>query len=144
MQDLPTIYKMQQLGTEIIQNFKENTNEPLSTLNLEFKCGFHAIPSMNHLHLHVISTDMESPHMKTKRHYLSFSTNFFITVEDVIKLLSEDSRVKLNGEEYEKLLKGNLISPYDGQNFKSSLKKFKVHLSQEFNRHCTGTKTIKY
>lgn len=43
-----------------------------------FNIGYHAEPSMFRLHLHVISTDMNSPCVKTKRHWNSFTTNFFL------------------------------------------------------------------
>lgn len=35
----------------------------------EVKVGVHSHPSMNHLHIHVISTDNISPCMKTRKHY---------------------------------------------------------------------------
>lgn len=47
----------------------------------EFKIGFHAEPSMQQLHLHVISTDFDSTFLKTKKHWNSFNTIFFITHE---------------------------------------------------------------
>ncbi|WFD29454.1 hypothetical protein MSPP1_000463 [Malassezia sp. CBS 17886] len=34
--------------------------------------GFHAVPSMRHLHLHVLSTDLVSERLKHKKHYLAF------------------------------------------------------------------------
>lgn len=44
----------------------------------EFQVGYHAEPSMQQLHLHVISTDFNSPTLKTKRHWNSFHTKLFI------------------------------------------------------------------
>lgn len=44
----------------------------------EFLIGYHAEPSMLHLHLHVISTDFHSPTLKTPRHWNSFNTKLFI------------------------------------------------------------------
>lgn len=46
-----------------------------------FNIGYHAEPSMVRLHLHVISKDMNSPCLKTKKHWNSFTTNFFIKSE---------------------------------------------------------------
>lgn len=40
--------------------------------------GYHAVPSMQRLHLHVISTDFVSPCLKTKYHWNSFTTPFFL------------------------------------------------------------------
>jgi aprataxin len=72
----------------------------------DINVGFHAIPSMrwvdgipvvvreqptqmnehpSHLHLHVISSDLISPSLKTKRHYQTFNPQhgFFLHLEDV-------------------------------------------------------------
>lgn len=44
-----------------------------------FKMGYHAEPSMNHLHMHLISDDF--CFVKTKKHYNSYTTSFFIDSE---------------------------------------------------------------
>lgn len=44
----------------------------------DFKIGYHAEPSMQHLHMHVISTDFNSPTLRTQRHWNSFHTKLFI------------------------------------------------------------------
>lgn len=49
--------------------------------NKQFKMGYHAEPSMSYLHMHVISTDMNSTCLKTKKHWNSFTTDFFIKSE---------------------------------------------------------------
>lgn len=46
--------------------------------NAELIAGFHAVPSMHHLHMHVISKDMISPCLKSKVHWNSFTTDYFI------------------------------------------------------------------
>lgn len=43
-----------------------------------YSIGYHAMPSMQRLHLHVISTDFNSPCLKTKYHWNSFTTPFFL------------------------------------------------------------------
>ncbi len=48
-----------------------------SSLN---RIGFHAKPSMDHLHLHVLSTDFLSPCLKTKKHWNSFNTEHFLNL----------------------------------------------------------------
>ncbi|KAF5889508.1 aprataxin isoform X1, partial [Clarias magur] len=45
---------------------------------LRFRLGYHAIPSMSHVHLHVISQDFDSPCLKNKKHWNSFTTEYFI------------------------------------------------------------------
>lgn len=54
--------------------------------------GFHAIPSMNHLHLHVISKDRISDSLKTKKHYNSFRPDlgFFVSLQSVREWLDEE------------------------------------------------------
>lgn len=42
------------------------------------RIGVHAIPSMNHVHVHILSPEMQSDALKTKSHYNSFTTPFFI------------------------------------------------------------------
>nr|XP_033331958.1 aprataxin [Megalopta genalis]XP_033331959.1 aprataxin [Megalopta genalis] len=74
--------------------------------DFEFLIGYHAVPSMQRLHLHVISTDFNSPCLKTKYHWNSFTTPFFLHSEDICnqlrekgelqRLKSEDSAEHLN------------------------------------------------
>lgn len=47
----------------------------------DFKIGFHAIPHMDRLHMHVISKDFQSRCLKTKVHWNSFNTEFFLSTE---------------------------------------------------------------
>ncbi|GAD91708.1 conserved hypothetical protein [Paecilomyces variotii No. 5] len=56
----------------------------------EIMCGIHAHPSMNHLHIHVLSVDRHSECLKHKKHYNSFSTPFFIDIDDFP--LAEDDK----------------------------------------------------
>lgn len=44
--------------------------------------GTHANPSMNHLHIHVMSPDLTGDCMKKRNHYLSFTTDFLIGLEE--------------------------------------------------------------
>ncbi|XP_012284125.1 aprataxin [Orussus abietinus] len=77
--------------------------------NCEFKVGYHAVPSMQRLHLHVISTDFDSPCLKTKQHWNSFTTPFFLPSRDVREQLQRDGAVtKMSREESDKYLKTSL------------------------------------
>ncbi|KAJ3062029.1 hypothetical protein HDU98_002062 [Podochytrium sp. JEL0797] len=73
------------------------------------RAGFHAVPSMAHLHMHVISDDMVSPFLKNKKHWNSFTSRFFIPLEDVVEKIKEKGSIEINIEEYEQLLKGPLV-----------------------------------
>uniref|UniRef100_A0A3Q3GBZ4 Aprataxin n=1 Tax=Labrus bergylta TaxID=56723 RepID=A0A3Q3GBZ4_9LABR len=46
-----------------------------------------------HVHLHVISQDFDSPCLKNKKHWNSFTTDYFIESHDVIQMLETDGRV---------------------------------------------------
>ncbi|XP_051940996.1 aprataxin isoform X1 [Hippocampus zosterae] len=61
--------------------------------SLDFRSGYHAIPSMSHVHLHVISQDFDSPYLKNKKHWNSFTTDYFIESQDVIHMLETDGKV---------------------------------------------------
>ncbi|XP_041789659.1 aprataxin [Chelmon rostratus] len=61
--------------------------------SLRFRSGYHAIPSMSHVHLHVISQDFDSPCLKNKKHWNSFTTDYFMESHDVIQMLETNGRV---------------------------------------------------
>lgn len=48
-----------------------------------FKIGYHSIPSLHPLHLHIISSDLDSPCVTTRKHIVSFSSDFFVTADEV-------------------------------------------------------------
>jgi len=60
--------------------------------NHEFKLGYHAIPSMSQVHLHVISQDFNSECLKNKKHWNSFNTNYFILSKSVINEVRSKGR----------------------------------------------------
>lgn len=49
---------------------------------------------MQRMHLHVISTDFNSPCLKTKYHWNSFTTPFFISSKELCKQLKENGELK--------------------------------------------------
>ncbi|CAG8831451.1 9567_t:CDS:2, partial [Racocetra persica] len=87
-QDLNLIETMKLKGQEMIDRFKES--EP----KLVFRMGFHMIPSLKQLHMHVISQDFVSPTLSTKKHWNSFTTPFFKDVEEVEMLLREKGQIE--------------------------------------------------
>lgn len=56
---------------------------------VEVRLGYHAVPSIPHLHLHVISSDLDSPQLSKKAHWNSFTTDFLVPPERVEKVLLE-------------------------------------------------------
>ncbi|KAI0006211.1 hypothetical protein BJV74DRAFT_792568 [Russula compacta] len=103
--------------------------------------GFHAVPSMEHLHLHVISSDLVAPALKTKRHYNSFSprTGFFIPLAKVIRACFDDDNqhqlakiAHVAPEEHEPRLKDALVCFRCSETAKN-MPALKKHLQEEFD-----------
>lgn len=76
--------------------------------NLEFRHGYHAIPSMTQLHMHIISQDFDSPFLKTKKHWNSFTSDFFIDSQCIIDMLKAQGKIEFDQRKYEGLLKSDL------------------------------------
>ena len=76
--------------------------------SVRFQHGYHAVPSMARLHMHIISRDFNSPCLKTKKHWNSFTTEFFLPAEDVIGRLQTHGKVEVDKARYEEILKSPL------------------------------------
>ncbi|KAI8822377.1 HIT-like domain-containing protein [Fimicolochytrium jonesii] len=88
-------------------------------MDVECRVGFHAVPSMKQLHLHVISQDFDSPHLKNKKHWNSFTTPFFKDFEEVRDILNREGSVNFDTAYYEGLLKGPLKCHRCGEEVKN-------------------------
>jgi aprataxin len=92
----------------------------------EIVVGVHTHPSMNHLHIHIFSREMQSPCVKHKKHYLSFKTTFLVQLDEFP--LEEDS---------DRFHPGDWPS-WDmkcwrcGKNFKNKFAALQTHLEEEF------------
>lgn len=106
-----------------------NTIEVLGEKKDRFRVGYHAQPSMSHLHLHVISKDFSSEFLKTKKHFNSFNTKLFIDAEVLRRELEEDGTIaKWNEAELKRLLGMDLKCC--GRIF-SNMSKLKEHIRGE-------------
>ncbi|KAH6686176.1 HIT-like domain-containing protein [Plectosphaerella plurivora] len=94
----------------------------------DVKIGIHAHPSMNHLHIHVLSRDMHSPCLHHRKHYNSFNTPFLIDVAD-FPMAKDDPRWHPGHAGY---MKRDLVCWRCGANFKNQFKKLNDHLNVEF------------
>ena len=90
----------------IIEKGKEfaRSNIEAKTKNA-VRLGFHMVPSMSHLHMHIISQDFDSTCLKNKKHWNSFTSSFFLNAESVLEMLKQDGRVKIDKTKGEELLK---------------------------------------
>ncbi|KAJ3236725.1 hypothetical protein HDU78_004456 [Chytriomyces hyalinus] len=108
-----TAANVQSLSTAHL-SLLESFQTVFKTLQEEFpesnlRAGFHAIPSMAHLHLHIISDDMISPALKNKKHWNSFTTKFFVSLDEVVEKVAAGGSIEMNPSLYEALLKGPLV-----------------------------------
>ncbi|KAL9137813.1 MAG: hypothetical protein Q9175_000985 [Cornicularia normoerica] len=91
--------------------------------------GIHAGPSMNHLHIHILSVDRHSECMKHRKHYNSFSTPFLIDVEDFPLNRNDDRRHPGTAGYMERDLKCWRC----GKLFGNKFSRLKEHLDEEFD-----------
>jgi aprataxin len=93
------------------------------------RVGVHAHPSMNHLHIHILTPDMHSPSMKHRKHYNSFNTDFFIPFED-LPLAENDQRREVGYQNAN--LRRDFVCWRCGKGFGNRFKELKGHLEGEF------------
>lgn len=77
-EEISGIYKLNRSHVNLLEDFGQMYKKIQEDEDYSFKVGFHAVPSMQRLHMHIISTDMVSPCLKTKIHWNSFTTEFFL------------------------------------------------------------------
>ena len=94
----------------------------------EVMAGVHASPSMNHMHVHVLSRDRWSGALKHRKHYNSFSTGFFVPVGD-FPLEGADPRRAPGQEGY---LGRELVCWRCGWNFGKRFAELRAPLGVEF------------
>ncbi|XP_001600206.1 aprataxin isoform X1 [Nasonia vitripennis] len=103
--DISTISEVTRDDIELLQHMENIANKFVDIhKDYEFLVGYHAIPSMHRLHLHVISTDFDSRCLKTKQHWNSFTTPYFLPSKDVRKQLEETGEIKINAKQKEECL----------------------------------------
>ncbi|XP_029648331.1 aprataxin [Octopus sinensis] len=111
---------MHKMGSKIAKRSDEN---------LKFKMGYHSIPSMGQLHLHVISEDFCSPCLKTKKHWNSFTTSYFIDSTEVIETVEKEGKLSVDETLNQKLLKENLRCHVCHKEF-TTMPALKQHITQ--------------
>ncbi|XP_040273776.1 aprataxin [Bufo bufo] len=83
---LELLQHMHEVGEKIAQQHSAHSKAP-------FRLGYHVIPSMSHIHLHVISQDFDSPCLKNKKHWNSFTTDYFLDSKDVMDMIKLKGKV---------------------------------------------------
>lgn len=134
--NLDLLNHMHKTAQDLISRVKKK--EPV----LYFRYGYHAVPSMKRLHMHVISQDFESPRMRTQHHWNTFNTEYFIDSSTVIDVLESEGQLMIDEEKYEALLtlpmKCNRCFKRYGDIFA-----LKFHISQEHRSMLTSSQPAK-
>lgn len=95
----------------------------------DVKSGVHAVPSMAHLHVHVLSVDRRSEAMKHRKHYNSFATRFLVPVDE-FPLAKDDERRQPGKAGY---LNQELTCWRCGKGFGNKFTRLKEHLEEEWD-----------
>ncbi|KAL2749668.1 aprataxin-like [Vespula maculifrons] len=94
-ENISTVWKIQKNHENLLWHMDDVAEELIKKHSgHKFLIGYHAVPSMQRMHLHVISTDFNSPCLKTKYHWNSFTTPFFISSKELCKQLKENGELK--------------------------------------------------
>ena len=106
-----------------------------------FAMGFHAIPSLPMLHMHVMTLDLHaSPRVKKRAHYNSFATRYFVPVDTVIADLRQNGFVTVNQdvEALHQLEKEAYRCLWCGSTAFTQLPALKVHIAGCKERRSSG------
>ena len=108
-EDVPDLESLRPAHLGLLKQMHENGKALVKECierepQLEFKCGYHAFPSQERLHLHVISQDFISSGLFTKEHWNKYTTGFFIDPSEVEDILQRNGEVKLSESTYKPML----------------------------------------
>ncbi|KAI9671487.1 MAG: aprataxin-like protein [Caeruleum heppii] len=100
----------------------------------EVRIGVHAVPSMSHLHIHILSPDRVSSCLRHKKHYNSFSTPFFVPLDE-FPLSDEDPRREKSWWKDQGFLRREFRCWRCGDEWKGrGFEEFKAHLEEEMEQ----------
>lgn len=134
--NIPNLTSLTTKDVPLLENMLEFSKLYLNKVHgvnyggINFRCGYHAVPSMKELHMHVISQDFDSICLKNKKHWNSFTTDFFLDATKVISIINDRGCLEINREYYEGLLKGPLVCHVCGKeqvNLPTLKRHFKSH-----------------
>lgn len=95
---LPLLRHMHSKAEKLVEKIKAEEPE------VKFYIGYHAVPSMKLLHLHVISDDFDSQRIKKLHHWNIFNTEYFIGSRKALELIQEKGRIIIDEKKYEDML----------------------------------------
>lgn len=89
---------MSERAKKLTEKIKEKEPEA------KFYVGYHAVPSMKLLHLHVISDDFDSQRLRKLHHWNIFNTDFFIMSHKALEIIKEKGKIDIDEKKYEDML----------------------------------------
>ena len=95
---LPLLKRMDENAEKLIKKIKSVDPDTI------FRKGYHAVPSLKRLHLHVVSQDFNSSRMKRKHHWNTFNTEYFVDSDVVMETLEKRGQINVVEKEYNDLL----------------------------------------
>ncbi|TPX72371.1 hypothetical protein SpCBS45565_g00458 [Spizellomyces sp. 'palustris'] len=116
-EDLPLLDSMKRKADEVVDEMRKKN------ASLEFRVGFHAIPSMRQLHMHVISQDFDSAALKNKKHWNSFTSEFFRDFDTVRSVLDAKGEVRVRVTSYFRANRIPALVPYNCRFTQSTMKR---------------------
>ena len=127
---LPLIKHMHRVALHVISSIRDSADTGGTCgAQMTFRIGYHCVPSLKLLHLHVISADFDSACLKNKKHWNSFQPPFFLDSQDVQGMLAEAGRVVVDKVRAEGWLKMPLTSHRTSETLKN-IPALKEHLKQ--------------
>ncbi|CDU22731.1 uncharacterized protein SPSC_01361 [Sporisorium scitamineum] len=130
---------MRKASDNVVQHIRTDMQEHYGA-TWDIERAFHAVPSMEHLHLHVVSMDLVSDRVKHKKHLLSFhpTVGFALRLDQVEEWVQQGKKPLPRSEQaYEQLLKGPLMSHHTGQVFRF-FPELKAHLEAYWRASILG------
>lgn len=91
-----------------LEKFHSKARSIVADSHRPLQVGYHAMPSMRPLHVHIISTDFDSDCLKNKKHWNSFTSPFFVTLDEVETQMKKKGRVLVDRDEMKAFLKAPL------------------------------------
>jgi len=123
---LDLLRHLHRVALHLIEGIRAESNS--SSASEPFRAGYHSVPSIKQLHLHVISADFDSPRLKDKKHWNSFQPPFLLDSADVMLRVETSGGLSVNRADAEALLKAPLRSHRTKGDFKN-MPLLKAHLA---------------
>ncbi|KAI8804720.1 hypothetical protein BJ742DRAFT_823024 [Cladochytrium replicatum] len=104
--NLPTLASLTRDDIPLLKELRTCAKDYADAIGLDaYRMGFHAVMSMRQVHLHLLSEDFCGSGLKNKKHWNSFHTKFFKSVDEIVEMLEQDGKVKLDKGYHEEFLK---------------------------------------